>query len=633
LRLAGAAARPFNRPLTATEYRRETKLMTAPAPSAGLQLLTRVGHAEEPEANQRPLDIRLIARIWQFTRPYAAMRTWLAVLVIVRSVQLPGLTWVLTAVITGPVARQDVAGVWWGALGFAALAISTQVVMHFRQRLALELGEAVVHDLRNAIFAHLETLTLSYFHRTKVGRIISRMISDIEDVRVGVQEVLFVSLVQFGQMAVAAAAMLWYDWPLFLIVMALAPVLWLLNRHFRRVMSDALRAMRESFSRVTATLAESVLGIRVTQGFVRQEANARMFAALAADHSRYNTAVLRTQGLFIPLLELNNQVFIAVLLCVGGWRALSLGDADAVGSLISFLLMANLFFAPISVLGNQYNQALTAMAGAERLFALLDTPPDWTDPPTAQPAPALSGRVEFRGVTFGYLPDRPVLHEIDFVAEPGQSVALVGHTGSGKTSIVNLLAKFYLPDSGQVLVDGRDLRELETDSYHRQLGVVLQQNYLFQGTVADNIRFGRPEARDDELIDVCRRLDCWDQIAALPQGLQTPVGERGGQLSLGQRQLVCFARALLADPRILLLDEATSSIDVQTEHRLQTALRELLKGRTTFIVAHRLSTIRQADLVLVLDHGRIVERGNHRELLAQKGVYAQLHARFSRAAK
>lgn len=308
--------------------------------------LTRLG-SKDDEAHQRPLDFRLIMRLMESTRNYARLRNWLVILVIFRSFQLPGLTWVLTAVMTGPVATGDYNGVWIGAVVFLLLAISTQVVMHYRQRYALELGEAVVHDLRNALFAHVERMPMSFFHRTKVGRVISRMISDIEDVRVGVQEVLYVSLVQVGQMLVAAVCMIWYDWQLFMIVLALAPVLWLLNRYFRQRLSDQLRDMRESFSRITATLVESVLGIRVTQGFVRQDKNADLFANLVADHSRYNTAVLHTHGLFLPLLEFNSQFFIAILLLVGGWKALQGGDSDGVGDLISFLFMANLFFAPI----------------------------------------------------------------------------------------------------------------------------------------------------------------------------------------------------------------------------------------------------------------------------------------------
>lgn len=593
--------------------------------------LTRLG-SKDDEAHQRPLDFRLIMRLMESTRNYARLRNWLVILVIFRSFQLPGLTWVLTAVMTGPVATGDYNGVWIGAVIFLLLAISTQVVMHYRQRYALELGEAVVHDLRNALFAHVERMPMSFFHRTKVGRVISRMISDIEDVRVGVQEVLYVSLVQVGQMLVAAVCMIWYDWQLFMIVLALAPVLWLLNRYFRQRLSDQLRDMRESFSRITATLVESVLGIRVTQGFVRQDKNADLFANLVADHSRYNTAVLHTHGLFLPLLEFNSQFFIAILLLVGGWKALQGGDSDGVGDLISFLFMANLFFAPISVLGNQYNQALTAMAGAERLFDLLDTPPDWSDDPDAIPAAPLSGLVEFRDVTFGYDPARPVLKEITFTAQPGQTIALVGHTGSGKSSIINLLTKFYLPQQGEILLDGQSLTRLTSDSIHRQMGLVLQQNYLFSGTIADNIRFGKPSASHDDIIQVCRRLDCLDMFDALPQGLLTPVGERGAQLSLGQRQMVCFARALIADPRILILDEATSSIDSRTEHRLQQALEVLLAGRTSFVVAHRLSTIRQADLVLVLDHGHIVERGTHTSLLQQHGIYAHLYERFVQSA-
>lgn len=593
-----------------------------------LRLLTYRRHDDEDEIRQRPLEFRLIARLLSFTRPYAAKRNGLLLMVILRSIQLPALTWMIAVVINGPIQHSDLRGVVWGAVAFAVLAISTQLVMHFRQRWALELGEAVVFDLRNQLFEHIQRMPMSWFHQTKVGRVISRMTSDIEELRIGVQEVLFVSLVQVGQMFVAAGCMLWYDASLFLIVLGLAPVIWAINRYFHRRLSDALRAMRESFSRVTATLAESVLGIRVTQGFVRQEENSRMFAELAADHSRYNSLVMRTHGLFIPLLELNNQLFIAILLIVGGYRVLLSSEPIEIGALVGFFFMANMFFSPISILGTQYNQAMTAMAGAERLFKLLDTPPAWSDPPQAAILPPVSGRVEFRGVTFGYDPQRPVLHDVSFAAEPGETIALVGHTGSGKTSIINLIAKFYLPTQGEIRIDGFDLREVQLASLHRQMGIVQQQNFLFHGTVADNIRLGRPTATDAEVLEAVRKLDCLDLLANLPAGFETQVGERGVTLSVGQRQLVCFARAMLADPRILILDEATSSIDAQTEFRLQTALAILLRGRTSFVVAHRLSTIRHADQVLVLDHGRIVERGTHDELLDCGGVYASLYRRF-----
>src|SRR5580700_5967723 len=521
------------------------------APAAGrpiLRSLTRLSRIEDREPDQRPLDFRLIARLFQYTRPYASMRNWLCIWVIVRSIQLPALTWVIAAVINGPIQRRDGVGVIWGAVGFTVLALSTQWVMHYRQLYALELGEAVVRDLRIALFTHLQRMPMSFFHRTKVGRIISRMTSDIEDVRVGVQEVLFVSLVQVGQMAVAATFMLWYDKFLFLIVLGLAPALWGINHVFHRKLSESLRAMRDSFSRVTATLAESVLGVRVTQGFVRQDENARLFRELATDHSAYNYTVLRTYGLFLPLLDLNNQFFIAILLLVGGTRALAPGHATQLGDLVGFMFMANMFFSPISNLGTQYNQALTAMAGAERLFKLLDSPPEWADLPNAVDLPLMRGRVEFQNVRFAYDPERPVLRDIDFTAEPGQTIALVGHTGSGKTTIINLIAKFYLPSAGRLMVDDHEIRDVTADSLHRQLGIVVQQNFLFTGTVADNIRVGKPDATDAEIVQVMRRLDSEDLIESLPDGLATLVGERGVGISSGQRQFVCFARALLADP-------------------------------------------------------------------------------------
>ncbi len=591
--------------------------------------LTRLDRHEDHDVDMRPLEMGLILRLIGYTKPYASKRNWLVLLVILRSIQLPALTWIIAAIIKGPISAGSVPGVMWGMTGFIALALSTQFVMHFRQRLALELGESVVFDLRNQMFRHLQSMPMSFFHRTKLGRIISRLSSDVEDVRVGVQEVFFVSLVQVGQMAVAAAFMLWYDPLLFLMVLGLAPVLWGINNHFRAKLSIALRRIRESFSRVTATLAESVNGIRVTQGFVRQEVNAQMFTDLVADHAQYNSDLNRTQGLFLPLLDLNNQFFVAVLLVVGGYQALGANATVHVGDLVGFFFMANMFFSPITVLGSQYNQALTAMAGAERVFKLLDTKPDWEDDPSAIPIESLRGRVELRHLHFGYNPERPVLHDVSFIAEPGQTIALVGHTGSGKTTITGLICKFYLPTDGELLIDGHEIRKITSSSLHEHIGIVLQQNFLFTGTVMENIRIGRPGASDTEVIEAVRQLDCLDLIGALPGGFQTQVGERGSSLSLGQRQIICFARAMLANPKILILDEATSSVDTITEARVQQALEKLLTGRTSFVVAHRLSTIRHANQVLVLQQGRIVERGRHTELLARGGAYAALYHRFA----
>jgi len=336
-----------------------------------------------------------------------------------------------------------------------------------------------------------------------------------------------------------------------------------------------------------------------------------------------------------PILELNSQFFVATLLTVGGWRIFH--HAMEPTDLIIFIMLSNFFFSPFTIIGNQYNQGMLAMASAERIFYLLDMRPDWTDSPDAaaladpragQGGSGSGARVEFRGVSFGYLPDRLVLHDINFVAEPGKTVALVGHTGSGKSSIINLVSKFYLPTAGEILVDGHEIRSVTGRSLHRQMGMVQQQNFLFSGSVLENIVLSRPGASVQDVRDSAARLGCLDMMDELQDGLETQVGERGAGLSVGQRQLVCFLRAFLADPRIIILDEATSSIDALTESRLQSALSVLLRERTSFVVAHRLSTIRTADLVLVLDQGRVIERGTHPELLAKGGHYAALYRQF-----
>jgi ATP-binding cassette subfamily B protein len=585
---------------------------------------------ENREPDQAPLRLELIRRVFAYTRPYRLRRNLLFCLTTFRGLQLPALAWMIGRTINGPIAGKDVHGIYLYAAGYLGLTLLMVGTLHLRQLYALQLGEAVAHDMRTELFLKLTTLPMAFFNRTKYGRIISRLTSDIDSVRVGIQDVTFVVAVQAMQMAASALLMAWYDWKLFSLMLLLVPMIWLVNSRYRREMSARLRKVQESWSRLSSTLAESVGGIRVTQAFVRQEINSGFFRKLVAIHGDNNVGVARASAVFVPLLQMKSQLFLGATALLAGYGALQPHGwlTIQVGDLVMFFFLANLFFEPVQNIGNQYNQALTAMAGAERLFRLLDQAPDWQDAPQASPLPTLRGRVEFEAVDFEYSPNRPVLVDINFVAEPGQTVALVGPTGSGKTTIAALLQKFYLPTRGVVRIDGHDLMDLTSESILRQMGSVQQNNFLFSGSIIDNIRFARPEATEADVKATLASLDCLDLIESLPDGLQHQVGEKSAALSLGQRQIVCFARALLAQPRIVVLDEATSAIDTVTETRLQRALEVLLQGRTAFVVAHRLSTIRRADLVLVLEHGRIVERGTHQSLLTAGGVYSRLHREF-----
>jgi ATP-binding cassette subfamily B protein len=449
-------------------------------------------------------------------------------------------------------------------------------------------------------------------------------ITALRDINVwGIDKIVKNSLM----IAVAAAMLLYTDWRLFLAVAWLGPALFLSNYIFRTRSSYAWQVAREGFTRVSTNLAENITGVRVVTAFNRQTPNLGAFDGLQEANTLNNVRASRLNGIYQPTLQLLGFIGKAIILAYGGYLIAS-NQIDHIGSVVAAFLYWDWFMNPILDFGNFSNQLMMAMAGGERVFNLLDTKPEVQDMPDARDLPRITGRVKFEDVTFGYNPDRPVLHDISFEAIPGQMVALVGHTGSGKSSIVSLIARFYQPQQGRILVDGHDIRHVTGKSLNRQTGLVLQANYLFSGTVMANIRYARPEASDEEIMNAARRLGSYDAIMNLKDGFLTEVGERGAAMSLGQRQLICFTRAFVADPRIFMLDEATSSVDTETELMVQRSLEKLLEGRTTFVVAHRLSTILRADCILVIDQGRIIERGTHRELVARGGRYAHLYEQF-----
>ncbi len=607
--------------------------------------LTTTSQANERGDLEKPLDFRLMWRIALQMKKYPRLLTIAIVLAVLLAVLNGTIPFIMTETLRGPIESpasfeerfgvSSDTGIWVGVGVMVILAVIWYIVMRFRQFTVADLSEHTVRDLRNAIFAHLQILGMDYYDRTKVGRILARCTSDVDALRRAIAMVAPRMVLSVIQMVYAMIILFYYDLVLGGIVLAITPVFLFATQRIRQALSNSYRTVQESYSLITSNLAESIAGIHVTQAFVREDENLKMFDQLCRLHRDRHMRTAKYQGIYWPMIDVTGQVVIAIAILVGSYRVSI--HAMSVGDLIGFMVFSAIFFQPVSVIAEMYNLTLQAMAGAERVFHLLDTEPAELAPKPENaidlPRRDEGMRVAFDDVIFSYVPGRPVLKHISFDVEPGQTVAIVGKTGSGKTSIVSLIAKFYTHEQGVIRVDNIDIAAIQPGDLHSQMGLVSQENILFSGTVLDTIRFAKPDATDDEVYEVCRSLGCLDVLERLPKGLHTEVGERGGNLSLGQRQLACFARAMMANPRLIILDEATSAVDTVTEARVQEALERLIAGRTSFVVAHRLSTIRRADLLLVMQDGEIVERGTHESLLALNGLYADLHADFVRLSR
>jgi len=575
------------------------------------------------EIEPRAFDRRLLARLLTYLRPYAREVALAVALLLAASLLALAGPYLVKVAIDRSIASGDLAGVNRIALLFLAASLGVFALRYAQTVLTYRIGQRAMLDLRLQVFARAQEQSLSYFDHTPVGRLMTRVGSDVEVL----QELFSSGAVNvFGDLFTVVgvvAAMLLLDWRLALASFTVLPVLFGATIVFRRYVRRSFREIRRKVARMNAVLNEHLAGLAVVRLFSRERAAAARFDAVNDEHRRAYLRAILAYSVFFPLVEVIGAVAVALILSYGGWRVI--GGGLTFGGLVAFIEYVQRFYKPVQDLAEKYNVLQSAMAASERIFAVLDTAPAIVDAPGAAPLGRARGEVEFRGVWFAYAGEEHVLRDVSFRAAPGERVAFVGATGSGKTSIVSLLARFYEPGRGQILLDGRDIRSLRQGDLRRQLAVVLQDVFLFSGTVAANIGLGDPAIDRARIEEAARRVRADEFIRRLPRGYDTEVGERGALLSTGQKQLLSFARALAHDPPILVLDEATSSVDAGTEALIQEALDVLFAGRTSLVVAHRLSTIQGADRIVAIHKGRIRESGTHEELLRAGGIYAKLH--------
>jgi ABC-type multidrug transport system fused ATPase/permease subunit len=566
---------------------------------------------------------RRLATLARLTAPYKTRTTFSIFSLLLATATALAPPFLSKYAIDDGIRKHDLGALWVIVIAFLLAGLANWGMSYVQTYLTGWVGERILADLRIKLFGHLQRLSLGFFERNRAGVIISRLTNDVEALDQLVTDGV-TTLVQSSLTLLGTAILLFIlDWRLALATLAVIPVMSIGTVLFRIHSARAYAAVRERLGLVTATLAEDIAGMRIVQAFTRENRNIEHFREVTEHYREANMRTVVLNALYFPFVDLVSSVALAVVLGYGGY--LYFGGAVTLGTLFAFMLYVQNFFDPVQQLSQLYSTFLSATAALDKIMDVLDEEPQVLDKTDAWELPTVEGHVRFEHVRFGYGDGPDVLPDLDLNVSAGTTAALVGHTGAGKSTIAKLLARFYDPRQGRITIDGVDLRDVTQASLRRQLGIVPQEGFLFAGTVAENIAFGRPDAAGEDIVRAAQAVGAHEFILRLENGYETEVQERGSRLSLGQRQLVALARALLADPRILILDEATSSVDIGTERKIEQALRLLLSGRTAFIIAHRLSTIRDADLIVVLEHGRIVEQGSHDELMEKRGLYTSLY--------